>query len=351
MKRKLTYAALLLIAASLTNCKKATEVNPKLITAGENQLDATYGKPQLTTAVAPSTVETIAGTIYQSGPKLVDGPAGTARFDNPFALVMAKDGSLLIGDINNNAVRKLSPQGLVSTLQLQANGNGERIYNPTWIGLDDSDNLHVICLNVDAAEGYSQSWIFGSNGNVVASWWYWYGYFSCLAKDPYENTLWFSDGTDIGEHKVGAGGRIGIDYVKYDMSKLPNTNERGRTFDAMFVGYNAVKYVALRDKIYKLTPGGIFERIFTNFTFSQISSIIANKDSRTIYVADDGAIRKIENNKITTLVGPNTAHPDYRDGVGANADVHAGQLVLGKGENVIYFTDNFAQTIRKLTLK
>ncbi|RVU01222.1 hypothetical protein EOD41_04450 [Mucilaginibacter limnophilus] len=341
MKNKFTYAALLLIAAALTNCKKSDKIDQELA-GSENKLTA---------AVAPNTVETIAGTNYQSGPKLVDGPAATARFYYPFGLAMKDDGSFFIADIYNQAIRKVSPQGIVSTVQLQANSNGERIAQPTWLGFDDDNNLHVICRNVDSANGYSQSWIFAPGGKVVASWWYWYGEFSCLAKDPYENALWFSDGIDIGKHKLGEGGRIGTDYLEYDTDKLPETNDRGRTFSAIFVGYNKVKYIALDNLIYKLTPSGVFERIFTNLTFNSITSIVANKDSRTIYIADSGAIRKIENNKVTTLVGPNKTNPHGQDGVGANADVWAGELVLGKGENVIYFTDIITKTLRKLTLK
>ncbi|RYY33770.1 MAG: hypothetical protein EOP46_15465, partial [Sphingobacteriaceae bacterium] len=284
MKTKLTCLALLLIAFALTNCKKSGDIKSELAENGDRPALKTSA-----TGVAPNTVETIAGTNYQTGSKLVDGPAKTARFYYPFGLVVKKDGSFFIADIYNNAIRKVSPQGIVSTVQLQANLNGERIAQPTYLGFDDSNNLHVICRNVDAASGYSQSWIFAPGGSVLASWWYWYGEFSCLAKDPYENALWFSDGTDIGKHKPGEGGRIGTGYLEYDSDKLPETNERGRTFSAMFVGYNKVKYVAVYNRpnslIYKLTPSGVFEQIFTNFTFTDISSIIAGKDSRTMYVA------------------------------------------------------------------
>ena len=58
-------------------------------------------------------VSTIAGGA-QAGK--ADGPAATARFDTPVALALADNGDLYIADSGNNAVRKLSKDGQVSTL-------------------------------------------------------------------------------------------------------------------------------------------------------------------------------------------------------------------------------------------
>jgi len=64
--------------------------------------------------IAPDgTVTTLAGG---EGPDDIDGPALQARFDTPCALAVAADGTLLIADTRNNAIRKLGIDGQVSTI-------------------------------------------------------------------------------------------------------------------------------------------------------------------------------------------------------------------------------------------
>jgi hypothetical protein len=347
MKKKLTYLAVLLATALFSNCKKDDELNNK--PAMDQESLSSLSVPS--SGVAPNTVTTIAGARYTSGPKLVDGPGNTARFYYPFGFALAKDGNFYVADINNNAIRRVTPQGVVSTVVLQPDKNGNRLLWPQYIGFTANGNMHLICENVDDANGYSKSWVFNPAGAVVSSYWYFYGYFTCLAKDPYEDVLWYTDGDNIGKHKVINDEKIGSDFVNYDHSILPEATEKDRTYSALFVGYNKVKYVALSNHLYKLTPGGSFQELYTDIKFTNITSIVANKDSRTIYIADDGVIRKIENGKATKVVGPNASYHDSRDGVGAKADAHAEYLLLGPGENVLYFTDAYANALRKVVLK
>ena len=64
--------------------------------------------------IAPDgTVTTLAGS---GAPGDADGPALKAAFDTPCALVLDGDGGLLIADTRNNAIRKLSRDGMVSTV-------------------------------------------------------------------------------------------------------------------------------------------------------------------------------------------------------------------------------------------
>jgi sugar lactone lactonase YvrE len=64
--------------------------------------------------IAPDgAVSTIAGGA-QAGK--TDGPAAEARFDTPAALALAANGDLYIADTGNNAIRKLSKDGQVTTV-------------------------------------------------------------------------------------------------------------------------------------------------------------------------------------------------------------------------------------------
>lgn len=60
-------------------------------------------------------VSTVAGGPE---PGFADGAAGAARFDTPTGLALDKAGNLFIADTFNGAVRKLAPDGTVSTLAL-----------------------------------------------------------------------------------------------------------------------------------------------------------------------------------------------------------------------------------------
>ncbi len=71
-----------------------------------------------------STTITIAGSL-DSTPGLVDGFGTSARFNCPYMISAAPDGvNLLVADYNNNAVRLLTPAGLVSTFA----GSGQSGY-------------------------------------------------------------------------------------------------------------------------------------------------------------------------------------------------------------------------------
>ena len=59
------------------------------------------------------TVGTVAGT---GKPGLVDGPGGQARFHTPSGLAIDSDGNLFVADTGNHAIRRISPDGTVSTI-------------------------------------------------------------------------------------------------------------------------------------------------------------------------------------------------------------------------------------------
>lgn len=66
--------------------------------------------------VAPDgTISTLAGTGV-AGYSGDGGPAASAQFDGPFDIAVDIDGGLLIADTGNHAVRRIDPSGVVSTI-------------------------------------------------------------------------------------------------------------------------------------------------------------------------------------------------------------------------------------------
>ena len=59
-------------------------------------------------------MKTVAGGWGNTG--LVDGPAETARFNSPEGVAVSSDGSIYVADTGNHRIRKVAPDGMVTTV-------------------------------------------------------------------------------------------------------------------------------------------------------------------------------------------------------------------------------------------
>ncbi|MCW5941995.1 MAG: hypothetical protein KIS66_07170 [Fimbriimonadaceae bacterium] len=94
MRTRLVIFALMALSAVLSGC-------------GGN------GGDQAGTAPAQNYGDAAAG--------LVDGAVAVARFNNPVNVAVAADGTVYVADFDNDAIRAISPAGMVTTLTRQAN--------------------------------------------------------------------------------------------------------------------------------------------------------------------------------------------------------------------------------------
>ena len=101
------------------------------------------------------TVSTLAGSCAQEA-GFVDGPAGDARFNSPCGVAVDASSNVLVADYNNHCIRKVSPDGTVSTLAGSreemkgfADGpGGEALFSyPCGVAVDASSNVLVADLN------------------------------------------------------------------------------------------------------------------------------------------------------------------------------------------------------------
>ena len=106
-------------------------------------------------------VTTLAGSNPAIGPTpgFVDGLGGAARFAGPWGMAIDGAGNLFVADTFNNAIRKVTPGGQVTTLAgggpaasgyLDATGIAARFNSPDTLSIDAAGNLYVNDANGSA---------------------------------------------------------------------------------------------------------------------------------------------------------------------------------------------------------
>ncbi len=97
------------------------------------------------------TVTTLAGNGSDGN---VDGPAATARFSYPFAVATDSVGNVYVADWGNHAIRKLAPDGSVSTLAgngtsgtADGTGNAASFSGPLGLAVDSAGTVFVADTN------------------------------------------------------------------------------------------------------------------------------------------------------------------------------------------------------------
>ncbi len=93
-------------------------------------------------------VVTVAGNPGVSGDQ--DGVGSEALFNEPWGLCIDNYGNILVADTRNNKIRKVTPDGTVTTLAgsgnfgtSSGNANFSTFGNPTGIEVDSADNIYV----------------------------------------------------------------------------------------------------------------------------------------------------------------------------------------------------------------
>ena len=94
-------------------------------------------------------VTTLAGSPFHYGS--ANGPGSTARFDNPNGIAVDAAGNLYVADTGNAVIRKIDPSGTVTTWAgtsgvpgfADGEGTAAQFYSPEGVALDGSGNLYV----------------------------------------------------------------------------------------------------------------------------------------------------------------------------------------------------------------
>lgn len=90
-------------------------------------------------------VTTIAGVAGHHG--FADGTGSGALFDTPRGVATAKDGSVYVSDSGNHVIRKITPDGLVTTVAGTpgvAGSDDTHLNTPSGIDVDDNGNVFFV---------------------------------------------------------------------------------------------------------------------------------------------------------------------------------------------------------------
>jgi sugar lactone lactonase YvrE len=269
-------------------------------------------------------VTTLAGTAGVTGSS--DGTGTAAQFNNPQGVATDAAGNVYVADTGNNAIRKITPAGVVTTLAggptkggADGVGPAAQFDGPAGLATDTAGNIYVADTGNCTIRKITP-------GGVVTT----------LAGRPIE----------------GAADGVGSEALFRD--------PQGIAVDS--VGDIYVADTA-NDTIRKITPAGDVTTMAgeagvpgsvdgtgSAARFDRPSGVAVDATG-SIYVADteNTTLRKISpSGAVTTLAG-SAAVTGYADGVGAAARFESPQGLATDAQGNVYVADRGADTIRKIT--
>jgi sugar lactone lactonase YvrE len=270
-------------------------------------------------------VSTLAGSGTAG---FADGIGATAQFRNPTGIAVDASGNVYVGDVTNNRIRKITPNGVVSTLAgdgtsglADGTGTAAKFSSPSGLTVDAAGNVYVCdrennCIRKITPDG------------VV----------STLAGDGAAGAFGYADG-------VGTAARF----------TLPRSITVDPAGNLYVVDYG-------NHRIRKVTSGGVVTTLAgSSKGFADGMGIAAKFDyplgiardtEGNLYVADynNQRIRKITpSGEVSTLAGSGTQ--GFVDGTGATAQFEG---PFGIGIDVsgnLYVSDRLGHRIRKITIQ
>ncbi len=272
-------------------------------------------------------------TLAGSGiPGAADGTGVNATFNEPWGVCVGNDGFIYVADTRNNLIRKISPDGEVSTFAGSGNfgstngqGTSASFGNPTGLEMDEFGNLYVADHLTHVIRKISPT-----------------GYVSTLAGVP------GSPG------HVDGNGANSLFYRPY-----------GLTLD---INGDVLVADEWNHRIRRVTPGGDVTTIAGRGVIGHVDGLpddsefnypwdITVDDSGNIYVADgyNQVIRKLvptgsipESYEVSTYVGK-SGESGGTDGYGTNAEFNAATSIhFWPQTGEIFIADAYNELIRKI---
>ncbi|MCL2809057.1 MAG: chitobiase/beta-hexosaminidase C-terminal domain-containing protein [Treponema sp.] len=326
-------------------------------------------------------VSTLAGTGTDG---YIDGDGNIAQFNQPIGIAIDSEGNIFLADMNNHRIRKITPQGVVSTLAgtgTEGFTDGEKgtaqFKSPCGIAVDSEGNIYVAdTLNNRIRKITPQGIVSTLAGNGTDG----------LNDGAGSTALFFSptdltidlEGyiyvADMGNHrirKITPQGEVstfaGTGDVGFGYGGFHNGLGHTARFDSphgVAVDLEGNIYVAdsLNNRIRKITSQGVVSTLAGNGTDGLIDGVgsasqffypshVALDSLGNIYVADNlnNSIRKITPSGVVSTIAGNGIQGFY-DGSGNIAQFNMPTGIAVDYEGNIYVVDTGNIRIRKIVL-
>jgi DNA-binding beta-propeller fold protein YncE len=283
------------------------------VDAAGNLFVADTGNHTIRKVTPDGTVSTFAGIAGTIGAD--DGPVASATFYNPTALAFDSAGNLYVADRGNNVIRLITPGGTVTTVggqigasgSLDGTGDNARFNGPNGIAIDGAGNLYVAdTFNSTLRKGTLLSSSGGTGSGV----------------QTYRSTTAPTGDLSIGDlwYKTDTSGQVTAVYR-----------------------WNGSQWIDITGD----TSGS-----GTSFLLHPVG-LALDLSGGNLYVADTGnhAIKKIviSSGEISTFAGT-VGTSGSADGTGTAATFNSPKGVAWDGTNsILYVADTGNATIRKIT--
>ncbi|TMU50376.1 IPT/TIG domain-containing protein [Flagellimonas algicola] len=325
-------------------------------------------------------VETFAG----GGRGYEEGSGTEAKFYEPRDLAKDSGGNIFVVDRRNNAIRKIAPDGEVTTFAGGVLGSGEGQFRfPRGLAMDSDDNIYV------ADSGNNRIVMIDPNGvwSIIAGG-NEYGYVNgavdvalfnnpvaILVGEDGDNALYVSDSNN---HAIR---RISLDEGQYTVSTYAGPgpeidqrggDENGDLSDARFnypkgmakSGEGIILVVDDNDRIRAIDQDAGTVGTFAGSGWGYVNDVdrldamfknpmdVSVSGDGTVYIADalNHCIRRIDSEGHVTTIAGNPNSGGYRDDLGDVALFDNPVGVLHGGEGEIYVADMDNHAIRKITI-
>lgn len=268
-------------------------------------------------------VATVAGPAAVAGS--TDGSGAAAQFNTPFGIAADTSGNLIVADMGNHTLRRITPAGVVTTLAGTAgtpgladgSGSAAGFNTPTGVAADQNGNVYVADTGNHAIR------------KVTAA-----GVVTTLAGTP--GTMGSADGT-------GAA-------AQFNSPTGIAADAAGNVYVAD-TGNHTVRKVTPRGEVTTLagTPGSFSAVDGTGPAARFVAPFgIAVDGAGNLYVADTGnhAVRKVTQDGVVTTLAGKLEIPGIADGMGTAARFYFPVGISTDAAGNVYVADTGNYTIR-----